>query len=252
MSKFSVLILEDAVVTSVAVSRALELELPDSLILRAQSLFEARLLLKTYEIHFFILDIRLPDGCGTDLLPDIVRKNPGAGVVIVTACPLPRHRDSALQYGVLHFMEKPIDPRLLGSLAREYRQAAFGGAPGSDTSFSASLKRLAATDIIQLKCLARATVSLEFTLRDQRHGRLFFEEGEVVHAEVSAHPKTDAKEGVDALREIVSWRGGKVEELPLPPDRKTIHAPWQELLLEALQRLDEEAASRNRQPKPSP
>lgn len=241
MSKFCVLILEDAVVTSVAVSRALELELPECIVLRAQSLFEAKLLLKTYDIHFFILDIRLPDGCGTDLLPDIVRKNPSAGVVIVTACSLPKHRDLALQYGVLHYMEKPIDPRVLGSLAREYRHAAFGAGSGSDTSFSASLRRMTATDIIQLKCLARATVGLDFTLRDHRHGRLYIEDGEIVHAEVNAHPKTDAKEGIDALREIVGWRGGKVDELNLPVERKTIQASWQELLLNAIQWLDEES-----------
>jgi DNA-binding NarL/FixJ family response regulator len=241
MSKFCVMILEDAVVTSVAVSRALELELPGCIILRAQSLFEARLLLKTYDIHFFILDIRLPDGCGTDLLPDIVRKNPSAGVVIVTACSLPKPHDSTLQYGVLHYMEKPVDPRVLGSLAREYRHAAFGSAGGSDTSFSASLRRMSATDIIQLKCLARATVGLDFTLRDHRHGRLYFEDGEIVHAEVNAHPKTVAKEGIDALREIVGWRGGRVEELNLPVEQKTIQAPWQELLLDVLQWLDEEA-----------
>jgi DNA-binding NarL/FixJ family response regulator len=241
MNRFCVLVLEDAVVTSVAVSRALELELPDCVILRAQSLFEAKLLLKTYDVHFFILDIRLPDGCGIDLLPDIVSKNPSAGVVIVTACPLPKHRDSALQYGVLHFMEKPIDPRLLGSLAREYRHAAFGTGPTSDTSFSASLKRLTASDIIQIKCLARATIALDFTLRDHRHGRLFFEDGEVVHAEVGAHPKNEAKEGIDAFREIVSWRGGKVEELNLPAERRTIDQTWQELVLSTLQWLDEQA-----------
>jgi DNA-binding NarL/FixJ family response regulator len=246
MSKFCVMILEDAVVTSVAISRALELELPDCIILRAQSLFEAKLLLKTYDIHFFILDIRLPDGCGTDLLPNIIHKNPSAGVVIVTSASLPKHRDSALKYGVLHYMEKPIDPRVLGSLAREYRLAAFGLKGASDTSFSASLRRMTATDIIQLKCLARATVVLDFTLRDHRHGRLYFEEGEVVHAEVGAHPKNDAKEGMDALREIVGWRGGNVEELNLPTYRRTIQAPWQELLLNVVQWLDEES-NRQRQ-----
>jgi two-component system, OmpR family, response regulator TctD len=248
MNKFCLLILEDAVVTSVAVSRALELELPECLVLRAQSLFEAKLLLKTYDIHFFILDIQLPDGNGTELLDDIVRKNPSAGVVIVTAASLPKHKDSALQYGVLHYMEKPIDPRVLASLAREYRYAAFGAGAGSDTSFSASLRRMTATDIVQLKCLARATVALDFTLRDHRHGRLYFEDGEVVHAAISAHPKTQDKEGADAFREIIGWRGGRVEELNLPAERRTLHASWQELLLDAVQRLDEEA--HRQKPKP--
>jgi two-component system, OmpR family, response regulator TctD len=248
MNKFCLLILEDAVVTSVAVSRALELELPECLVLRAQSLFEARLLLKTYDIHFFILDIQLPDGNGTELLDNIVQKNPSAGVVIVTAASLPKHKDSALHYGVLHYMEKPIDPRVLASLAREYRHAAFGPGAGSDTSFSASLRRMTATDVVQLKCLARSTVALDFTLRDRRHGRLFVEDGEVVHAEVNAHSMTVNKEGVDAFREIIGWRGGRVEELNLPAERRTIQTPWQELLLDAVQRLDEEAHRQNSEP----
>jgi CheY-like chemotaxis protein len=238
------MILEDAVVTSVAVSRALELELPECVILRAQSLFEARLLLETYEVHFFILDIQLPDGCGIDLLPEIITRNPSAGVVIITACALPKYRDSASEYGVLHFIEKPIDPRLLGSLAREYRNATFGAAPGSDTSFSASLKRLTASDVVQLKCLSRATVGLDFTLRDQRHGRIYFEDGEIVHAEVGAHPKTDAKEGVPAFREILGWPGGKVEEMNMPAEKHTVQQRWQELLLNTAQWLDEQRPAR--------
>jgi DNA-binding NarL/FixJ family response regulator len=242
MRKFNVLILEDAVVTSVATSRALELELPDAAIHRAQSLFEARLLLETYPIHFCILDVQLPDGCGIDFIPDVVTKYPNAGVVIVTASTLPDHRDSASAYGVLHFMQKPVDPRWLGKLAREYRNALLGDGPASDTSFAASLKRLTATDVVQLKCLARATVGLDFTLRDSRHGRIHVEDGEVVHAEVSAHPKTEAKAGVEAFREILSWPGGKIEEINSPVERRSIQTRWQELLLNTVHWLDESAA----------
>jgi DNA-binding NarL/FixJ family response regulator len=241
MGKFNVLVLEDAIVTSVATSRALELELPDAAIHRAQSLFEARLLLETYPIHFCILDVQLPDGCGIDFIPDVVAKYPNAAVVVVTAAALPIHRDSAAAFGVLHFMEKPVDPRWLGKLAREYRNALLGEGAVSDTSFAASLKRLTATDVIQLKCLARATVGLDFTLRDSRHGRIYVDEGEIVHAEVSAHPRTEAKEGVAAFREILSWRGGKVEEINSPVERRTIETRWQELLLNTVHWLDESA-----------
>jgi DNA-binding NarL/FixJ family response regulator len=243
MGKFNVLILEDAIVTSVATSRALELELPDAAIHRAQSLFEARLLLETYPIHFCILDVQLPDGCGIDLIPDVVAKDPNAGVVVVTAAALPMHRDSATAFGVLHFMEKPVDPRWLGKLAREYRNALLGEGAASDTSFAASLKRLTATDVIQLKCLARVTVALDFTLRDSRHGRIYVEEGEIVHAEVSAHPRAEAKEGVPAFREILSWPGGKIEEINSPVERRTIQTRWQELLLNTVHWLDESAAT---------
>jgi DNA-binding NarL/FixJ family response regulator len=97
-------------------------------VLRAQSLFEARLLLRTYDIQFFIIDIQLPDGSGIDFLKDIADKNPRAGVVVVTATPLPQYRQQASEFGVLHFMGKPIDVPLLRRLARE----AKGSTAGSD------------------------------------------------------------------------------------------------------------------------
>jgi CheY-like chemotaxis protein len=242
MNKFNVLVLEDAVVTSIAISRALELEFPDCPIHRAQSLFEARLLLETYDIHFCVLDIQLPDGCGIDLIPDLVAKNPTAGVVIVTASRLPKYRDSASAFGVLHFMEKPVDPRRLGELVRQYRNAYITENGGSDTSFAAFLKRLSVADILQLKCLARTTVGLDFSLRNGRHGRIYLVDGEIVHAEATANPQASPTEGVDAFREIVSWRGGKVEEFSAAAERRTINRHWQELLLNTMHWLDETAA----------
>lgn len=246
MSKFGILVLEDAVVTSVLLSRAIEFELPDALVLRAQSLFEARLLLKTYEVHFFILDIQLPDGSGIDLLPEIVSKSPNAGVVILTAFTLPKYRARANEFGVLHFMEKPVDNQVLVSVIRSYMSGALGKEPptvSSDTSFTASLKKLAAIDVVQLKCLARATVVLDFTLRDQRHGRIHLRDGEVVHAEVNEHSRTRAKEGEAAFREILGWRAGKVEEIhSVQSSLRTIEKGWQELILDAVKWIDENAA----------
>jgi CheY-like chemotaxis protein len=242
MSKFNVLVLEDAVVTSVAISRALELEFPDCPVYRAQSLFEARLLLESYDFHFCILDIQLPDGCGIDLIPDLVAKYPATGVVVVTASRLPRYRDSASAFGVLHFMEKPVELGRLGELVRQYRNTFLEESDGSDTSFAAFLKRLSVVDILQLKCLARTSVVLDFSLRDGRHGRLYLDDGEIVHAEVAAHPRVKEMEGVDAFREIVSWRGGKVEETNSVAERRTIDRRWQELLLDTMHWLDESTA----------
>lgn len=245
MSKFGVLVLEDAVVTSVAISRALELELPDCPIYRAQSLFEARLLLENYEVRFCILDIQLPDGCGIDLIPDLIAKNPSAGVVIVSASKLPKYRDSASAFGVLHFMEKPVDLRRLGELVRQSRNLQLGDSAGSDTSFAALLRRLSVADVLQLKCLAKSTIALDFSLRNGRHGRIYIADGEIVHAEVAAHKKLQSLEGAEAFREIVSWRGGRVEESNSLTDRCTIDRGWQELLLDTMQWLDEASADRS-------
>ena len=77
MKSVKILLLEDAFVTSLAMGRALEAELPDCVVMRAQSLYEARLLLRTYNFQFFVVDIQLPDGCGVDFLPEIAERAPG-------------------------------------------------------------------------------------------------------------------------------------------------------------------------------
>lgn len=239
MKDFRILIVEDVVVTSVAIGRSLEIDLPDSLVLRAQSLFEARLLLKTYDIHFFVIDIQLPDGSGIDFLKEVAAKNAKAGVVIVTATPLPKLREQASEFGVLHIMSKPVDVPLLRRLARE----AKANLTGSDTSFSGSLKKLTVMDVIQLKCLARATVRLDFIIRDLGLGRVFIQEGEITHAEVISQPGATAIIGVAAFNEILTWRGGKVEEFTgQVPTRQTIKGDWQTIMLTAAQAIDEGSA----------
>ena len=94
--------------------------------------------------------------------------------------------------------------------------------------------RLSTLDIIQLKCLGRKSVSLDFIGHHGKHGRIFFKDGEIHHAE------TDSQKGVDAFNEIVGWRGGQVVEIPdpLPPSR-TVEGHWQGLLMNAVQWVDE-------------
>ena len=63
--------------------------------------------------------------------------------------PLPEYRAQVEASGVMHFLEKPINHRKLVSLVKESRS---GHGVTSDTSlFHASLSRLTALDIIQLK-----------------------------------------------------------------------------------------------------
>jgi len=241
MKAVRILLLEDAFVTSLAMGRALEAELPDCVVMRAQSLYEARLLLRTYDFQFFVVDIQLPDGCGVDFLPEIVERAPGAGVVIVTATPLPKYRQRASEFGVLYFMEKPVEVRqLAGRIAKRIHSAAAPSATTSDTSFTASLRKLSALDVIQLKCLARASVRLDFTRSDGAVGRIYLSSGEIVHAEVFPPSGAGCKEGPEAFNEALSWRGGTVVEEPdAQAPHITIQGAWQSLILDAFQRTDE-------------
>ena len=241
MKAVRILLLEDAFVTSLAMGRALEAQLPGCIVMRAQSLYEARLLLRTYDFQFFVVDIQLPDGCGVDFLPEIAERAPGVGVVIVTATPLPKYRQRASEFGVLYFMEKPVEVRqLAGRIAKRIRSAAAPPDKTSDTSFTASLRNLSALDVIQLKCLARASVRLDFTRSDGSVGRIYLSDGEVVHAEVISPSGAGCKEGSEAFNEALSWRGGTVVEEPGAQARQiTIQGTWQSLILNACQRMDE-------------
>jgi DNA-binding NarL/FixJ family response regulator len=240
MKRFRILLLEDVFVTSLAVARALEFELPECIVMRAQSLYEARVLLKTYDFHFFVVDIQLPDGSGIDFLPAIAERCPNAGMIIITASPLPKYRQRASEFGVLHFMEKPVDLPLLARLIARHLHGEPKVLSGSDTSFSASLRKLSVLDVIQLKCLARASVRLDFTRSEGTLGRIYIKDGEVVHAEVVPPSGAGCKEGVEAFNETLSWRGGKVDEALEPdPPRITIQENWQSLILNGTKWVDE-------------
>lgn len=212
--------------------------MPDAEVLIARTIADARLLLRRYDFQLFILDLTLPDGNGIDFLYDVQVAQPEAGVIIVSATALPETRDQAAAFGVLHFLEKPIEPKSFGSLVRSHRDRLGGGgeAPISPDTvfFSGSLTQLTTLDIVQLKCLSQATQRVDFVRKGIHRGSIFFSNGEIIHAE------TDTKKGLDALSEIVGWSGGKVEEardIPLPP--RTIHGDWQGLLLNAVQEADE-------------
>ncbi len=231
--QFHTLVLEDDRTSQALVTQAILRAVPEGLVLTASTLSEARQLLDAYPFDFCVLDIHLPDGSGIDFLHDLQLKSPNAAVVVFTAVPLPEYRDQAEAFGVLHFMEKPVDPPVLGRLVRNYWQKATGkGDVG--TGFSASLSRLSTLDIIQLKCLGRCTVVLDFVGRQGQQGRIYFKQGEIIHAE------TGARQGVEAFNEIVSWRGGQVMEVAdAAAPARMVHGDWQNLLMHAVQWADE-------------
>lgn len=234
---FCVFILEDDQIALASASQAILRAVPDALIVSARTLAEGRQRLDERRYDLCVLDIQLPDGLGIDFLHDIQEKRPDACVAILTAVPLPHYRDQAEAFGILHFMEKPADSRVLGPLVREQwekwnraRNSNSGGGGG----FSALLTQLTTLDIIQLKCLARSTVTLEFIGDHGKQGRIYFKDGEIIHAEALR------LKGVEAFNEIVGWRSGQVLEIAAgssPP--RTVEGNWQGLLMNAVHWVDE-------------
>ena len=226
-----VFLLEDCPVTALLVERAVLNELPHVRLLWARSVAEATARAEGLSIDLFLVDIQLPDGSGLDFLWQMTAAHPTARAMVMTATPLPEYEVHSAALGVLHFLEKPLQiPRLLG-LVREALDAT--ATTGADAEFSATLQNVTPADILQLKCLMRATTVIEFH-SDGTVGRIRFQAGEITDAAVGS------LRGPEALSAIVGWKCGQVSEQPcIGPGERTIHGPWQTLLMEAAQRLDE-------------
>jgi CheY-like chemotaxis protein len=245
---FTILILEDSSVLVAQLSQAFRQQLPGVRVLTARTVAEGQVLIAEYPIDLFILDIHLPDGSGIDFLCDIQTTTPDSKVIMMTAVPLPEYKEKAEGLGVIRFFEKPVNPNAICTLAQVYRDKAAAlknpllvATPSPSTvpvptadAFTGALSSLTMVDIIQLKCLGRATQAIDFIRPDKPKGRIYFRLGEIIHAE------TDHFYGVDAFNEIVSWRGGKLQEVPAAEEpTRSIQTDWQSLLLAAVQRMDE-------------
>jgi response regulator RpfG family c-di-GMP phosphodiesterase len=185
-------------------------------------------------VDIFITDIGLPDGTGLDLLWKLACTHPSARAIVITATPLPEYQAHSAALGVLHFLEKPLK---LPALVERLRQALDINLTPECRDFRATLENVTAADVVQLKCLGRATTLMEFQ-SDGRVGCIRFEDGEIAHAE------TGGIGGLEALYEILAWKRGQVSERSfIGAPRRTIEGSWQALLMEAAQRCDERAAT---------
>ena len=84
-----------------------ELALTGYAVESAGSLGEARRLLKRETFHVVVLDMRLPDGDGLDLLPEIKEASPTTEVILLTAYGTVEEATRAMKQGAHDFLMKP-------------------------------------------------------------------------------------------------------------------------------------------------
>lgn len=73
----------------------------------AESLSDARLLIKQFEPDMALLDMRLPDGNGLDLLSDFIARN--INTIVMTAFGDVSDAVNAIKLGAIDYLKKPID-----------------------------------------------------------------------------------------------------------------------------------------------
>jgi len=75
----------------------------------AENAAEALKLLKNFSPDLMVLDIRLKEGNGFDLLKAIKQSHPDLKVIMLTNFPYSQYRERALEMGADHFFDKSID-----------------------------------------------------------------------------------------------------------------------------------------------
>ncbi len=100
--------------------------------------------------------------------------------------------------------------------------------------FNGWIEGISIADMVQLCCLAGKNWMLNIKRKD-KEGRIWFDSGNVVHAEV------DNLFGQKAFYRIFCWSYGTFLLKPGDAPQKTIDVPWNFLLIEALRQADEMA-----------
>lgn len=184
-------------------------------------------ILRQQTFDLVILDIRMPGINGLDLLVKIKQDTPATKVIIMTAYGSTDIRAKAKARGSLFYIEKPFEIDQLRSLILKALREA------EDMGFKGSISGLQLPDLIQMNCLAQITTAL-YVRKDQREGVIYFESGQITHAQIAA------LEGEEAIFTLLSWPSGSFRfEGGQKAPKVTINTNWEYLLIEGMRKVDE-------------
>lgn len=115
--------------------------------LPAETLSEARALLKRQPLSFCITDLRLPDGSGLELVAHIQKHFPNLPVAVITAHGNVENAVEALKLGAFDFVSKPFELSVLRDIvATALRLSRGGDSRGGDSRPPLLLGRSAVMD----------------------------------------------------------------------------------------------------------
>jgi len=177
-----------------------------------------------------LVDLKMPDVDGLEVLAALKEYDPGAAVIIFTAYGTKENVVEVLRLGASEFLEKPADAKTMVATVRRILGQENGRTVRGD------LRTLSLPSIVQINCTERNQARLRLKHGGQE-GCIFFADGEIVHASLGAQV------GKEVVYEILSWEDGDFElEMDVPSPQQSIVTNWSGLLLEGIRRLDEKAA----------
>lgn len=228
-----VLVLEPDDQLASAITDALQQSTPGVAIDRTHTLEEAQKVVLDTKPDLFVLDLDAVTDRGQEFLYDLRTSHPDSRAIILTGVHLAAARERTAGLGAIHLLEKPFPHADFVDLV----QALFQPSQSTDAEkFQGTLSDLHIADIVQLKCVSGATSAIELTSPSGEKGQVNFEKGQVRHA------TAPGCEGLDAFNEIMTWKGGRISEVPADLSKRTIDLDWQVLVMEGARKLDEERA----------
>ncbi len=199
----------------------------------ASSADQALELLKTTEVDLVVVDINMPVLDGVQFLRVLHRRFPDLKKAVLTGHATEVKRSECLASGAELFIEKPRSTdgfKAIFSMLDEL----ITWTPRE--GFQGMLRKVGLQDVIQMECLGRNSSVLEIN-NQQLRGRIYVEDGSIIHAVVGDMT------GEPALQKLLALSGGSFQLQPFEaPLQKTIEGPWDFLLMEAARVRDENAA----------
>jgi CheY-like chemotaxis protein len=195
----------------------------------ATSADKALLTLQDRPVDLVVLDIGMPMLDGLQLLAIVRRRYPGMKVAVLTGNASDTRRADALANGAELFLEKPVTAEGMKSAFNVLHDLVSWDSEG----FSGSVRQVGLQEVIQMECNGRHSSVLEIR-SPERRGQIYIEAGAVIHANAG-----DAT-GEQAFFQLLSMRGGDFQVKPFKaPTQRTIHQPWEVLVMESARISDE-------------
>jgi len=196
---------------------------------------EAIRFLWTQDFDVIISDIKMPGMDGFELLTWVRTHRPGLRIMMMTAFGSPVVQTQALQQGVVTYLEKPFDLRVLKD---ELRRLLYR------TGFSASLDAFDLLDVVQIINMARKSITMRVEIGVEGKGLLRFVNGELVWAEFGELAGEEAFFAIAAHKTgiLTEERGlAASDALHSQPARSNVSLPVSRLIMQALQYRDKYA-----------
>ena len=190
---------------------------------------EALGLYKSVSPDLVVTDLVLDELDGMSVLEELKKFDPAAKIIIITDSADKNMITRAFRMGVLDVLEKPLDPEFLISKIRDLLAR-------EDRALEGNLQMMSLASIIQINCEERNQAQLTLNYLG-KGGTIFFNNGEMVHAE------TGDLVGDEAIYSLLRWEEGTFKlKMGLEPGLITIDKNWSGLLLEGMRRIDESTA----------